>query len=117
MRLCYATDGSVSVSMLPPNQTPRQYLMDLLAGIPRSSYELAALLGMPEREVEDHLRHIERSLARDRTRRFVLEPSMCQGCHYVFRERTRLTRPSRCPRCRHEAISAPRFMIHIRRFS
>ena len=101
--------------MLPPNQTPRQYLMQLLAGMSRSSYELAALLGLPERQIEEHLRHIVRTLARDQTRRFILEPSICQGCHYVFRERTRLTRPSRCPRCRNEAISAPRFMIDIRR--
>lgn len=103
--------------MLPSNQTPRQYLMELLAGMSRSSYELAALVGLPERQIEDHLRHIVRTVARDQTRRFVVEPSMCQGCHYVFRERTRLTRPSRCPRCRHEAISAPRFMIDIRRSS
>lgn len=97
--------------MVPRDQTPRQYLMDLLAGIPRSSYELAGLVGIPERDIEDHLVHIARSVARDRMRRFVLEPSRCQDCQYVFRERTRLTRPSRCPLCRSEAISAPRFMI------
>lgn len=107
----------MNVPMQPYNQTPRQYLMDALAGVPRSSYELAALLGIPEREVEDHLRHIVKSLARDRARRFVLEPSTCHSCGYVFRERTRLTRPSRCPRCRDESISAPRFMIDIRRSS
>ena len=101
--------------MLPPDQTPRQYLMELLTGMSRSSYELAALLGLPERQIEDHLRHIVRTLARDQTRRFVVEPSTCHACHYVFRERTRLTRPSRCPRCRHEAISPPRFMIDMRR--
>ena len=100
--------------MTPFNQTPRQYLMDLLTGSPRSSYELAALLGIPERDIEHHLLHIVKSLARDRTRRFMLEPSTCHGCRYVFRERTRLTRPSRCPRCRSEAISAPRFMIEVR---
>jgi predicted Zn-ribbon and HTH transcriptional regulator len=105
------------MSMLPPDQTPRQYLMELLAGTSRSSYELAALLGLPERQVEDHLRHIVRTLARDHTRRFVLEPSSCHDCQYVFRERTRLTRPSRCPRCRSEAIAAPRFRIDMRRFS
>ena len=100
--------------MLPPDQTPRQCLMNLLAGSSRSSYELAALLGIPERDIEHHLVHIVRSLARDRTRRFLLEPSVCHDCRYVFRERRRLTRPSRCPRCRSEAISAPRFMIEAR---
>lgn len=89
-------------------------MMDLLSESARTSYELAALLGLPERHIEDHLLHIVRSLARDRTRRFVLEPSTCHDCHYVFRERTRLTRPSRCPRCRSEGISNPRFKIKIR---
>ncbi|HTK86830.1 MAG TPA: hypothetical protein VL329_03820 [Nitrospiraceae bacterium] len=96
------------------NQTSRQYLMDLLTGSTHSSYELAALLGIPERDIEHHLLHIVKSLARDRTRRFMLESSTCHDCRYVFRERTRLTRPSRCPRCRSEAISAPRFTIEIR---
>lgn len=101
-------------SMLPPDRTARQYLMDLLTGVQRSSPELAALLGLPERHIEDHLVHIARSLARDRTRRFVLEPSICQHCRYAFRGRTRLTRPSRCPHCRSESISNPRFTIELR---
>jgi transcriptional regulator len=103
--------------MLPPDRTPRQYLIDLLTGVRRSSQELAALLGLPERQVEDHLLHIVRSLAHDPTRRFMLEPSLCHGCHYVFRRRTRLTRPSRCPQCRSESISDPRFTIEFRRSS
>lgn len=88
--------------------------MQLIAEGPRSSRELAELIGVPERQIEDHLAHIVRTVARDRARRFILEPSACQDCGYVFRERTRLTRPSRCPRCRSEAISAPRYGIEPR---
>lgn len=113
LRIGPARDDRGTDSMLPPNRTPRQCLMDLLAGSLRSSYELAALLGIPERDIEHHLLHIVRSLAHDRTRRFKLAPSACHDCGYVFRERTRLTRPSRCPRCRSEAISAPRFTIEL----
>ena len=100
--------------MIPSDQTPRQYMMELLIGAYRSSYELAGWLGIPERLVEDHLRHIAKSVARDRIRHFVVDPSMCQECRFVFRERTRLTRASRCPRCRSESISSPRFMIELR---
>lgn len=92
-------------------QTPRQALTAVLTGTLKSSYELARLLGLSERQVEDHLAHVVRSLARDRARRFILEPSACQDCGFVFRGRTRLTRPSRCPRCRSEAVSAPRYGI------
>ena len=88
--------------------------MELIAGTLRTSRELADLVEVPERLVEDHLAHIVRSVARDRARRFVLDPSACQDCGFVFRNRTRLTKPSRCPRCRSEAISAPRFGIEPR---
>jgi hypothetical protein len=69
------------------------------------------MIGIPERDIEDHLVHVVKTLARDRSRRFVLEPSTCQDCGFTFRDRTRLTRPSRCPICHSEGISAPRFGI------
>jgi len=94
-----------------PDRTPRQRMLDLLVGTRLSSHQLAQMLGIPERQVEDHLAHVVKSLARDRTRRFVLEPSTCPDCGYVFRDRTRLTRPSRCPRCHGEDITAPRYGI------
>jgi predicted Zn-ribbon and HTH transcriptional regulator len=97
--------------MLRSEQTPRQRIMDLLQGTLLSSHQLAQLLGVPEREVEEHLVHVVKTVARDRSRRFLLEPSECQSCSYVFRDRSRLTRPSRCPRCRSEAITSPRYGI------
>lgn len=100
--------------MEPSHLTTRQHLAQLLTGTLRSSRELAALAAIPERQVEDHLIHIVRSAARDRTRRFVLEPSACRDCGFIFRERRRLTRPSRCPRCRSEAITPPRYGIEVR---
>lgn len=94
--------------------TIRQLIMQRITGTLYSSRQLAELVGVPEREVEDHLTHITKSVARDRARRFVLEPSSCRDCGFVFRDRTRLTRPSRCPRCRSEAISPPRYGIEFR---
>lgn len=97
--------------MLPPEQTVRQRIMGLLLDTRLTSRQLAQLVGISERQVEDHLVHIVKTVARDRTRRFMVEPSTCQGCGYRFRDRSRLTRPSRCPRCRSEAITAPRYGI------
>jgi len=94
--------------------TIRQLIMQSITGTLYSSRQLAELVGVPERQVEDHLIHVAKSVARDRTRRFVLEPSRCRDCGFVFRERTRLTCPSRCPRCRSEAISPPRYGIELR---
>jgi transcriptional regulator len=99
--------------MLAPDRTPRQRLIELLTGTRLTSYQLAQMLGIPERQVEEHLTHIVKTLARDRSRRFVLEPSTCPDCGFVFRDRSRLTRPSRCPNCRGEGISCPRYGIDV----
>ncbi len=99
--------------MFPPERTPRQRIVELMTGTLLSSHQLAQMLGIPERQVEDHLSHVVKSIARDRSRRFVLDPSTCQDCGFVFKDRSRLTRPSRCPRCRSEAITAPRYGIDV----
>jgi predicted Zn-ribbon and HTH transcriptional regulator len=97
--------------MLPPELTPRQRIIDVITGTRLSSYQLAQMLGIRERQVEEHLTHVVKTVAQDKTKRFILEPSRCQDCDYVFRERRRLTRPSRCPNCRSEGIAAPRYGI------
>jgi len=97
--------------MLPVPRTARQRIIELLTDTRLSSRQLAQLIGLPERQVEEHLTHVAKSIARDKTRRFILEPAMCPTCDFVFRERTKLTRPSRCPRCRGEGISPPRYGI------
>ena len=98
-------------TMLPPERTLRQRIMELLTGTRLATHQLAQMLGIPERQVEDHLMHAVKSIVRDKTRRFILEPSRCQDCDFVFRDRRRLTRPSRCPHCRSEGITAPRYGI------
>jgi predicted Zn-ribbon and HTH transcriptional regulator len=97
--------------MLPSERTPRQRIIDLIAGTRLSSYQLAQMLGIPERQVEEHLTHVAKTIARDKTRQFILDPARCQSCDFVFRDRSRLTSPSRCPHCRSEAVAVPRYGI------
>jgi hypothetical protein len=97
--------------MLPPERTLRQRMMELLSGTRLSAHQLAQRLGIPERQVEDHLPHVVRTVARDRARKFILEPSTCPDCGFEFPGRKKLTRPSRCPRCRGEGITGPRYGI------
>ena len=98
-------------SMQSADRTPRQQIKALLMSAPMSSLQLAKTVGITEREVEDHLGHIMKSVARERSIRFILEPCECRQCGYAFRDRSKITRPSRCPRCRSEDITAPRFAI------
>lgn len=93
------------------SMTKRQALLRLLRERRWTSRELAEALDIPEREVETHLPHIVRSLARTPEATFLIEPSRCAACRFEFQTRTRFTRPGRCPRCRSEDISPPRFAI------
>jgi predicted Zn-ribbon and HTH transcriptional regulator len=97
--------------MLSPERTLRQRIMELLTGTRLTTHQLAQMLAIPERQVEDHLVHVVKSIARDKTLRFILDPARCQDCNFVFRDRRRLTSPSRCPQCRSESIAAPRYGI------
>jgi transcriptional regulator len=89
--------------------TPRQAMKELLAEQQLSSLELSQLLSLPEKEVLDHLGHLAR--APGPGKHFHLIPAECRHCGFVFTKRDRLTRPSRCPRCRHQSIRRPRFAL------
>jgi predicted Zn-ribbon and HTH transcriptional regulator len=93
------------------DRTPRQRIADLLTLGPMTTPQIAAVVNMSERQVEEHLGHIMKTVARDWSSRFVLHPSECKECDFVFRDRNRITRPSRCPRCRNESLTDPRFSI------
>ena len=95
------------------DRTPRQRILDLLVGRMMTSRHLAAVIKISERQVEDHLVHIVKSLERDRSRRFVIEPSACLDCEFVFKDRSRVTRPSHCPQCRSSNISMPRYGVEM----
>ncbi|MFZ5452976.1 MAG: transcriptional regulator [Thermodesulfobacteriota bacterium] len=89
--------------------TTRQAIKELLLEEPRSSLELSQRLAVPEKEVLAHLDHIAR--APGPGRRFQITPATCKNCGFSFKKRERLTIPSRCPLCRHESISRPRFSL------
>lgn len=72
--------------------------------------QLSSAIGIAEKAVPGHLEHLRRSAAAA-GERFEVDPPVCNGCDYVFRERDRLTRPSRCPKCKSERIEAPRFRL------
>jgi transcriptional regulator len=76
----------------------------------RTAKELSAAVGISEKDVAEHLGHLERSLKPEGLR-LEVAPAECLACGYVFRERTRLTRPGACPKCRSTRIDPPAFRI------
>ena len=92
--------------------TVRRSLREALLAGDATARDLSRCVGIPERDVAEHLRHLERSV-RHAGERLVVEPSVCLSCGFSFthRERHRYTRPGRCPECQGRRISLPAFRI------
>jgi predicted Zn-ribbon and HTH transcriptional regulator len=92
--------------------TVRQSLHKVLLEADATARDLSRHVGIPEHDVAEHLRHLERSL-RGSGERLVVEPAACLTCGFTFthRERHRFTRPGRCPECHGRRTSLPVFRI------
>jgi hypothetical protein len=88
--------------------TLRKKIAEALGEECLDSQEISKLFGIREREVVDHLQHIAKSVHPER---LTAEPASCRQCGFSFRKRTRLNTPGRCPVCKSEYISPPRFKI------
>lgn len=91
-------------------QTLRRHMMALLREQELDARDLAQDLGLTEKEVYEHLAHVERSVVSSGGK-FMIAPSQCLLCGYVFENRRRLTRPGRCPQCKRSKIQNPSFRI------
>ena len=90
--------------------TVRSALRETLREGPLTARDLSARVGIGEKEVFGHLEHVARSL-RHSSERLRVEPAQCLACGFVFKERTRLSKPSKCPACRSQRMDPPRFVI------
>ena len=94
--------------------TRRQQIIALLRGRPWEAGELSRALGISQRQVESHLTHVRQSV-KAHGEQLVIEPAQCRDCGFAFAERTRTTKPSRCPKCKSEQLAPPVFEIQGRR--
>lgn len=90
----------------------RKGLIDILRQRPMGLHELALLLDAKEREVEEDLLHLEKSL-RHEPFALHIEPARCRKCGFTF-QRDKLHKPSKCPRCHGSWISEPLLSIEER---
>ena len=91
--------------------TPRQQIIALLRVRPWEAGELSRALGISQRQVEAHLPHVRHSVEAQ-GEQLVIEPARCRDCGFTFAQRTRTTKPSRCPQCTSEHLAPPVFTIH-----
>jgi len=92
-------------------QTVRQQIINLLEEKDFSAREISQTIGIKEKEVYEHLGHISLSISAQNKMLTIL-PAQCLTCGYVFKNRKRFTRPSRCPRCKGSHINSPRYIIY-----
>ncbi|OEU61852.1 MAG: transcriptional regulator [Desulfobacterales bacterium S5133MH16] len=91
-------------------KTIRKQMIELLENKEMSARELSRTIEIREKEVYAHLSHIARSVAAQR-KKLIIIPAECLVCGYVFENRKRYTRPSRCPHCKSEHIQNPVYRI------
>jgi predicted Zn-ribbon and HTH transcriptional regulator len=91
-------------------QTVRQRILELLREEELTAHEISQRAGVREREVAEHLRHLEHTLRHGAERLRALAPE-CLACGFRFEARQKHSRPSRCPRCKSERLSSPRFRV------
>jgi predicted Zn-ribbon and HTH transcriptional regulator len=98
------------VRTLEETETTRRQIRTLLEKGPHTAKEISSAVHRSEKEVENHLEHLRKSLHSE-GRQLDKVPAECRGCGFVFRKRDRLKAPSRCPVCKGEAISDPSFRV------
>ena len=92
------------------HQTIRRQMIDLLSRSDMNALEISQSLSIMEKEVYDHLAHICRSVV-THGKKCIIVPSRCIRCGYIFANRRKFTRPSRCPQCKNTHIQTARFRI------
>lgn len=92
-------------------ETVRKEIIEVLTRFgPMTARELSAEVRVRERDVHDHLRHIKMSLEKS-GKRLVMIPAECRRCGFVFDDRSRVTKPGKCPQCRGTSIDEPEFKV------
>ena len=89
--------------------TRREEIIEILKKQEISAQELANMFRVIVKEIEEDLQHIAKSVRPDFE--LVMYPAACKNCGFVFKERSRIKKPSRCPKCKKEAIEFPKFRI------
>lgn len=91
-------------------ETIRKGIISALKEKTLSAKVLSGILRVSEKEVYDHLEHIQKTIERSENT-LLVTPAECRKCGFVFKKREKLKKPGRCPECRNESIEEPLFQI------
>lgn len=90
--------------------TRRKLMVELLENEQITAEGIARVFVMKVDEAIAELLHIAKTVGK----RFKVQPAECKSCGFMFQKRldkAKLKTPSRCPQCKRERITKPRFWI------
>ena len=90
----------------------RKDLIALLQGNPLGLKDIAEVLEMTPRDVEDDIKHLIKSLKHS-DYQLRVTPARCRKCGFRFKQE-KLHKPGKCPRCRESWIREPLLEIEKR---
>ena len=96
------------------SHTVRQDLVLALRAGSATARDLSKAVGASEKDIAAHLVHLAKSL-KARGEMLVITPATCLDCGFVFAQREKPARPSRCARCHGGRLTLPEFSIRARR--
>ncbi len=87
--------------------TRRQEIIAILTEQKITLQELANKYKVEMADLAEDIVHIRFSF-KDK---FRMHPAICNYCGFVYREREKVKKPTKCPKCKHEDIVPPLFWI------
>ena len=88
--------------------TRRQQIIEILQENRQTAQQLANYFQTTLKEILEDLEHIQKSI---KPKKLKTDPAHCKKCSFIFRERGKVSKPTKCPRCRSEWIEAQMFWI------
>ena len=88
--------------------TRRQQIIEILQQNKQTAQQLANYFQTELKEIIEDLQHIEKSI---KPKKLKTKHAYCKKCNFVFKERSKISKPSKCPRCKGEWIEAQMFYI------
>ena len=89
--------------------TRREEIEELLRQRPWNPKDLADYFGAPMKEIIEDLEHVRRSTQPPLM--FKFQPPKCRDCGFLFKERSKMKTPSKCPKCMSESINQGRYFV------
>lgn len=91
-------------------ETARQKIVSVLRGNILTAKDISKEVMISEKEVYDHLEHIQKTMNK-KNQPLVVIPASCRKCGFEFRKRDRLKKPGKCPVCKCSFIKDSLFSI------